>query len=967
MPGSGGIKIVYVNSNGKPTRIGRLRNYIEENANASTIFIFNDVRSQDPQDIHIEGFSTILANNPNNNHYAGGAAILFNKSWTSLEYDHDCEEGIILKLDINNSTPIVIATLYLHPGNLFPSSFMKKIDETAKTAPLLLIGDFNSAAVEFGSRLSSKEGDHLVDLISTTSLAYIENETPTYICKATGSWNVLDLGFVNDNFASKISNFRVENEDVSDHFPLIIDVNVASRNPTETVEIIEWDAFEEYCGGSTIFDEALGRLEEEERRLSEGGEIRIEYLEELASTITGEITNARNKSTKIRERKRGGGKFPIAVDTKDVIRRKRNLNKIYLANKGLTDVNDIKERLKDLNREMGTLLRRDKVEFHNQRIRNIEGERNTAKRWKLINKELGNNKKQDNSPLNHLTKPDGTTTTNINDILDTHINRLAETHRPKEADEKMNDWNKRITEEIEENNSNFHPLNNLIGENGDDRIRRNFTKESLKEEIKKLKKKSAPGEDKISNRLLQSIPDKVVEILFKLFTLLIATGHFPRVWKRARIKMLLKPGRERKLSKNYRPISLLSAVGKLFEKQIKNSLDEECNLLNVIPEAHSGFRKGRGAQENFLRLGEAIAETMKTNKVIVAAFIDLERAFDALHHDSIRVKMQRLAIPPKLIRILSSFLRDRKIYVAEGSFSSSELEMEGGCPQGAIGSPPIFGVFDGDIPAVNTADRVEGATIYADDHNVWSIGDNVYEATTLIQRRLTKIEDWARKWRMTPAPGKSFLVCFSRRGAIRIEAKKFKISMMGKQIPWATEAKFLGATFDEKLNFEPHIDSLIKRNKPKVLAIRKLTLFNSITDTDLIIKLVDSLIFSTFDYSSPAYFGMSLKNWKKIDSFFSRSLKIIFGVPHYASNLTVMNFYLGKRASDMIKDRCIKRIKNIITNTPIVADILPHIAILDINSNYFGPIGNVIRMCGFSAGSCVYCFVGVYHCCVKRC
>ena len=386
MPGSGGIKIIYVNSNGRPTRIGRLRNYIEANADASTIFIFNDVRSQNPQDIHVEGFSTILANNPNNNHYAGGAAILFNKSWTSLEYDHDCKEGILLKLDINNSTPIVIATLYLHPGSFFPPSFMKKIDEAATSAPLLLIGDFNSAAVEFGSRLSSREGDHLVDLISTTSLAYIENETPTYICKASGSWNVLDLGFVNDDLASKISNFRVENEDVSDHFPMIIDVNLSTRNPSETVEIIDWSAFEEYCSGSTIFDEALEKLEEEERRLSEGGEVGIEYLKELASIITREITKARNNSTKIRERKRGGEKFPIAVDTKDVIRRKRNLNKIYLANKGTLDINNIKEKLKELNRKMGILLRRDKIEFHNQRIKKIEGEKNTAKRWKLIDR-----------------------------------------------------------------------------------------------------------------------------------------------------------------------------------------------------------------------------------------------------------------------------------------------------------------------------------------------------------------------------------------------------------------------------------------------------------------------------------------------------------------------------------------------------------------------------------------------------
>ena len=189
---------------------------------------------------------------------------------------------------------------------------------------------------------------------------------------------------------------------------------------------------------------------------------------------------------------------------------------------------------------------------------------------------------------------------------------------------------------------------------------------------------------------------------------------------------------------------------------------------------------------------------------------------------------------------------------------------------------------------------------------------------------------------------------------------------MDKQIPWSTEAQFLGATFDEKLCFDPHIDSLIKRNRPKILAIRKLTLFNSITDTDIIIKLLNSLIFSTFEYSAPAYFGTSAKNWQKIDSFFSRSLKIIFNAPSYASNQTVMNFYLGNRASEMIKERCTKRLKNIITKTSIVADVLPEIVGLNIKSLYFGPIGNVLKRCNFPAETCIFCFTGVGHCCVRN-
>ena len=125
--------------------------------------------------------------------------------------------------------------------------------------------------------------------------------------------------------------------------------------------------------------------------------------------------------------------------------------------------------------------------------------------------------------------------------------------------------------------------------------------------------------------------------------------------------------------------------------------------------------------------------------------------------------MKRTKISPKLIRILSSFLEDRIIYVAEGSTISKERRMLGGTPQGAICSPPVFTIFDADIPVTNPPDRVEGGAIFADDSSAWASGDSVFEAVTILQRRLDRINRWAKKWRMGIAPTKSNAVVFTRR------------------------------------------------------------------------------------------------------------------------------------------------------------------------------------------------------------
>ena len=870
-----------------------------------------------------------------------------------------------MEINPTSSSSLIVASIYNHPNKEVPTKFIELVDSLARRKPTILVGDFNCPAPEFGSRTTTKEGEKLVEVISKSSLMYVENDSPTYISNSTGDWNVLDLIFVNKSLAEKISSFEVGDENQTDHFPLIVKLAMNSTDRVMEREVVDWERVKTECNNSTRLEEVVDKLERIELVTRNGGSVDTEAIDDAVEKLSTELTRIKtdsSKSIKIRSRKNN---FKISPDTKEAIRRKRRIGKRYLVNKDRINSTTIKEELKSATAELKRLLDRDKRTNNEEQAAKIEKERDQGKKWKLMNEMMGRAGRTSNAPLNHLTKPNGVLTTNLEEILNTHAERLYETHKPGPPDPSMKEWNDEVKKEVEENEFLFSPLKKLEEESGDERVAAHFTKERLKDEIRKLKKKTAPGDDGISNVFLQNIPEKAVDALFRIFNICMTSGYFPRAWKRARVRMALKKGRDRQHSKNYRPISLLSNVGKLFEKLIKGSLDEETNRIGFIPEVHSGFRAKRGTQENHLRLADAVSDAFKRKKIVVGAFIDIARAFDALHHDSLRVKMMRRALPPKIIRIVSSFLTDRFLYVAEGDCCSDEVRMEGGCPQGAILSPPLFVIFDSDAPIKLDGDNANGA-VFADDTSVWCVGDTVDEAVTKMQNRLNHINDWSRRWRMAPAPEKSNLICFSRRKRSREEAKNRDIRLMGERIGWTDSCRFLGATFDETLSFKPHIEKTINDSAKKVLSIKKLTRFGNIKNPDVITSLINSLITSCFDYSSPGFLGMSEVLWAKIDSFYARMIKSLFDLPFNSSNLNALNFYLGGKASETIKERAVGRIGDITRSVQIVSDFLPSLADNLAKRPLIGPSSYCLEKMNLNLGSCVFCQCGVSHSCVRN-
>ena len=150
--------------------------------------------------------------------------------------------------------------------------------------------------------------------------------------------------------------------------------------------------------------------------------------------------------------------------------------------------------------------------------------------------------------------------------------------------------------------------------------------------------------------------------------------------------MLLKPDKPPYLTTSYRPISLISSIMKLFERVIEQRLRAHLEHIEFISKHQSGFRRAKSTDDHLFRLSQFIMESFDRREHVVAAFLDVEKAFDNVWHNGLRYKIFQLDLPTKMTRWLSDFLVDRLIQVNVNNYFSNQINPKsrgatGFCPE----------------------------------------------------------------------------------------------------------------------------------------------------------------------------------------------------------------------------------------------------------------------------------------------
>ena len=257
--------------------------------------------------------------------------------------------------------------------------------------------------------------------------------------------------------------------------------------------------------------------------------------------------------------------------------------------------------------------------------------------------------------------------------------------------------------------------------------------------------------------------------------------------------MLLKPDKLPSLTTSYRPISLISSIMKLFKRVIEQRLRSRLEHTGFINKHQSGFRKAKSTDDYLFRLSQSIMESFNRREHVVAAFLEVEKAFDTdVWHNGLRFKIFQLDLPTKMTRWLSDFLVGQLIQVKVNNFLSNQINPKTGVPQGSVLSPLLFLIYINDLPT--PYHKQNSLSQFAGDTSQWAYSLNIHIAAKLLQQDLLKLAMWCAKWRIKLNPVKTKVIIFSRSRIAR--RTELDLKLYGETLKIYPQLKFLGITFD---------------------------------------------------------------------------------------------------------------------------------------------------------------------------
>ena len=224
--------------------------------------------------------------------------------------------------------------------------------------------------------------------------------------------------------------------------------------------------------------------------------------------------------------------------------------------------------------------------------------------------------------------------------------------------------------------------------------------------------------------------------------------------------MLIKPDKPPSQTTSYRPISLLSAIMKLFKRVIEKRLRKHLEDNGFFSKYQSGFRKSKSTNDHLFRLSQTITESFNRREHLMVAFLDVEKVFDNVWHNGLRYKIYQLDLSTKHCRWLSDFLVGRVIQVKIEAFLSPKVYPNAGVLQGSNLSPLLFVIYVNDMP--NPSHHQTNKAQFADDAGQWAVSKNIDLEAKYLQRDLDKLAKWCAKWRIKVNPEQTKVIIFSK-------------------------------------------------------------------------------------------------------------------------------------------------------------------------------------------------------------
>jgi len=388
--------------------------------------------------------------------------------------------------------------------------------------------------------------------------------------------------------------------------------------------------------------------------------------------------------------------------------------------------------------------------------------------------------------------------------------------------------------------------------------------------LKTLQTNKATGPDGVNNKILLETASVISEPLSYMFNRLLNEGYFPDCWKQVHVTAIPKAGLSNS-TKDYRPISITSNVGKILERVVFNHLIDFLQTNDLLFKYQAGFLAGHSTETQLIEIYHNICLAIEEKKGVQFVFCDYSKAFDKVWHRGLIQKLVAHGVDGTLLNWFKSYLTNRQQCVVLDAAKSDFLCPNAGVPQGSVLGPLLFLIYINDIQdIINTNLRQ-----FADDASAFLLYRHFNEVTHFLVPDLESLLQWSNDWLMSFNPDKTegLNICL-------INQQREAILLDEKEITDVTTHKHLGLLFNNSATWSDQINGMHGKASSKLKILRS---FKYKFDRKTLEVLYFSFVRSGLEYASTVWDSCTQHEAQLLENIQSEAARICTGLPKYCS------------------------------------------------------------------------------------